>query len=282
MQAESFISIKPSSKKLRQYIAYYYFHSAADPSLKKHFLYYPNHKNAVTVYKNSSIIYQPGYSASVPCNHTPISILYSGIQSQYRIAEIQAPFDKIGIVFQSLGINHFLKGNLDEVLPRTDDKSFDHFGKSFKEACLMAYNEPLPDKRVNILDDFFQVNYQTFREENLVKCINYIEKIADKPTVQQLSAQFHMHRRTLLRLFKTHIGCSVKTYIDIVQFRKAINNYLNPIKDPKKLTELAHQYHFYDQSEFIRHLNKLTGSNPRHFFNSLTTLGSENTFWTIK
>lgn len=282
MKAEDFISIKPSNKSLSKYIAYYYFHHAQDHSLKKHFVYYPHHKNAVTVYKNSRIIYAPHFSASVPCSHTPISMLYSGIQTQYRIAEIQAPFNKIGIVFHSLGINHFLKKHLHQVLSPSDNKSFDHFGTAFTEACLTVYEQTSIEEKVRILDRFFQANYQGFSDKKLLDCVAFIEQASDKPTVQQLAEKFNLHRRTLLRLFQTHIGCSVKNYLNIVQFRKAVNSYLNPVKDAKKLTELAHQYHFYDQSEFIKHLNKLTGVSPRNFFKNVSAFGAENTFWTIK
>ena len=50
---EEFITQKPKNPFLHKTIAYYYFHISKIDSFHKKFIYYPNYKNALTIYKNS-------------------------------------------------------------------------------------------------------------------------------------------------------------------------------------------------------------------------------------
>jgi len=282
MNTDNFVSIKPFDKELRKYISYYYFHSSNKPSLKKNIIYYPNYKNAITVYKKSKLIFKSNFSLSFPSPKEDINVFYTRIQNNPRTAKIQAPFNKIGIVFQSLGINYFLKKNLNQVTSKTEDMSFNHFGMAFLETCNNTYKKKEVEGKVKILDAYFKNNFQGFKEEKLIRAVSLIENSNQKQTVSFLAEKLNINRRTLLRLFQKHLCCSVKDYIDIVQFRKAVDEYLVGRKDLKNLTELAYQYNFYDQSEFIKHVNKLTGDKPKSFFKNVKHLGNENTFWIIK
>jgi len=52
---ESFTTAKPLSEKIRRYISYYYFHASDDENYNKSFVFYPNYKHALTVYKHSEV-----------------------------------------------------------------------------------------------------------------------------------------------------------------------------------------------------------------------------------
>jgi AraC-like DNA-binding protein len=46
-----------------------------------------------------------------------------------------------------------------------------------------------------------------------------------------------------------------------------------------KLTDLAYQFNYYDQSDFINQFRKITGINPKNLFKKVKHFGNENLFW---
>ncbi|WP_025666370.1 helix-turn-helix domain-containing protein [Aquimarina megaterium] len=281
MKQEEFVTHKPQDSFLQDYISYYYFHCSADSLLQKRFMYYPNSKNALTIYRNSKVTYSCNYSKTVPDTKTDFSFLYSGVQKQCRIAEILAPFDKIGIVFRETGINHFIKVPLSNISGDPIEKSFTYFGDDLKKCCESVYAEKSIENKVTLLDQFFEDKFCDFKEEVLKKCIHIILESSEKLTVKELSEELNVSRKTLLRLFNKHMCCTVKEYIDIIQFRKSLNDYLLK-NNNAPLTEIALKNEYYDQSQFINHFKKLTGFNPKSFFKNVKHLGEEDTFWTFK
>ncbi len=278
---EKFITQKPNSLFLHKYIAYYYFHCSSNHGLHKKFIYYPNIKNALTVYKNSNIEFSNNHSISKPNNKTDFSFIYSGVQNQFRTAEIISPFEKIGIVFQELGINHFIDIPLSTISNHPIEKSFNYFGNEFAQLFDAVYSEKNLANKVKLLDIFFTNKYRYFKEETLKDCVKTILNSKHKITVHELSNKYNISRKTLLRAFKKHLCCTTKDYIDIVQFRNALNDYLL-LNTKLSFTELALENEYYDQAQFINHIKKLTGINPKKFFKNVKHLGEENTFWTFQ
>lgn len=278
---EEFITQRPNNSFLHKTISYYYFYQAPINVDDKRFIYYPNFKNALTIYKNSGISYSQNHSTSKPDNRIDFSFIYSGVQRQFRTARIITPFNKIGIVFQELGINYFIKIPLCDISNDPINKSFNYFENDFVQLCESVYEEENIDNKVDLLDAFFVNKYFDFQEEMLEKAIAIILKSDEKTTVQELSNKCNISRKTLLRLFKKHLCCTPKDYIDIVQFRKALNDY--SFSDRKiSFTEIALENEYYDQAQFINHFRKLTGINPKIFFKNVKHLGGEDTFWTFQ
>ena len=251
-----------------------------EPDNNLKFDYYPSLKNAITIYKNSKALYYNGFSKVVPDKNTDFIVTYTGIQTRHRTAHIESPFDKIGIVFKELGINHFIDIPLSHISSFDIDMSFDYFGEQFHIYCNSLFNNLSPEERVSILDHFFEKNFTNFQEERLKKSVALILNSTEKITVKEISGILGIDRKTLLRLFKLHLGCTVKDFIDIARFRSSLNQYLSNA-DKSSLTKVAIDSNFYDQAQYIHHFKKFTGNNPKNIFRSISRLGEENTFWTF-
>lgn len=280
MEQNEFITRKPNIQFLNKYISYYYFHRSFSDSLETSFIYYPGIKNALTIYKGANAAYGIDFSRVVPDKRNDFIFIYSGIQKQARKAYITSPFDKIGIVFNQLGINHFISIPLSTALSHPVDKSFHYFDNDLKNYCSKIYEESDYDRKTELLDQFFKTKYNNFEEPILKKCVQEIINTSGKLTVKDLSLKFHVSRKTLLRLFQTHMACSIKDYIDIVRFRKAMNEYIL-LNRSVSLTEMALSNGYYDQSHFINHFKKFTGINPKLLFKNIRHVGKEGTFWTF-
>jgi len=134
--------------------------------------------------------------------------------------------------------------------------------------------------KVKLLDGYFESQLVGFEEDRLEKAIDCLVNSSEKYTVEKLATEVAVSRKTLLRLFTKHLNCSVKDYIHIVQFRKAVETYQASQKK-LQLGEVAHRNNYYDQSDFIKRFKKITGFNPKRFFKDIKHLGNEDTFWTF-
>lgn len=276
---ESFITKHPQSSSLRKYIAYYYFHRKDEGASSK-FIYYPHIRCGLTIYKDSDVILDNHSSTTVPDKSVAYKMMYGGVEKQAWHVEMKPPFNKICTAFQPLGINHFIHKDLETLLTDRNEKDFEAFLPEITTVLDAVYDTEDIDKKVSLLDAFYQSCFTPFKETRLATAVDLLLKSDRKFNVQDLSEATSMSRKTLYRLFKAHLNCSVKEYINVVQFRKAVAAYQEAMQKPQ-FNNLAYANNYYDQSEFIRHFKKITGFNPKQFFKNLQQLGTEDTFWTL-
>lgn len=274
-----FITAKPNNK-LHKFISYYYFQKESDENKITEFIYFPHFINGLTIYKNSEILKKIDSFEVIPNDQIGYSISYATIHNTSRLIKIRSPFNKIGIAFNPLGINNFIKGNLSSKITK-DSFQFNYFGKDFENCLDSVYNETEIDKKAKLLDSFFVSKLQLFESTLIKQAIELIHSKNEKLTVQYIAERLGTNRRTLLREFNKHLCCSVKMYIDTVQFRRAFNAYQLAENKPK-LTQLTYDFNYFDQSEFVKHFKKITKSKPSHILKSVTHLGTEDTYWQIK
>ncbi len=274
---DSFITAKPKSETINRYISYYYFHTSEDENYQKSFVFYPNYKHALTAYKDSEVIITENESIINPSNQLTIKSLYSINKDKNIKVSMKGRFDKIGIVFNPLGINHFIEKSLQELF----DKNFDffpHFGEDFTRVLEQVFSESKIDKKVSLLDDFFEKRYIPFDEPILKKSIKEIISTNGAVKVSELSESLNINRKTLLRLFKKHTNMSVEEYRKMVMFRQALN-YSKQSNEKTNLTDVALFSMYYDQAHFIKHFKSITKETPTTLLSKISHLGKEDTYW---
>lgn len=276
MLQETYTTLKPKSDLLSKYIAYYYFNTSLEKNHTKSFIFYPHYRNSITVYKNAEITFNHNSSKVIPNKDRDFEITYTGIQSNSRTGKIIAPFDKIGIVFQPLGLNNFITEPLSTIITENPKSNFNYFGNDFVHVLNQVYKTTDFNKKVNLLDAFFMQKIEPFQDNRLIQAIDLMFK--GDLSMLEISETLNISRKTLLRIFKKHLNCSPKEFANLVKFRKAINTYQ---EHKPTLTDLAYQNDYYDQSDFIKHFKKVTSFNPKKFFGNLSHLGTEDTFWTV-
>ena len=89
------------------------------------------------------------------------------------------------------------------------------------------------DKKVGILDQFFQNQYVGFKEELLKQAVALLFESQGNISVITLAKSIKVHPKTLYRLFKKHLCCSISDYRSLIKFRNALNNYYAYDKKPK-------------------------------------------------
>lgn len=274
---EIFQTFKPKSEILKKYIDSFYFHKDDNSIKSKKIVFFPNTKNALTIYKNAKrvVISKKPMHIKIT-NHESYNYLYfyGGIQHNAIITEINTPFDKIGIIFHPLGMNHFIIENYTGREIRSD-YHFPPIERKLKLIIDSVYGTDNFGERLEILENFFIDNLnKDFNEPIVEKAINLLENFNGKLKISQLADKLNVEEKTLLRKFRNHLNCTPKHYAKVLKFRKALTLHINS-KEKRNLTDLAHNQHYYDQSDFIKSFKSLTGKNPSFFFNQVEDLGND-------
>jgi AraC-like DNA-binding protein len=81
--------------------------------------------------------------------------------------------------------------------------------------------------------------------------------------VRPFCGHYGVHVRTLERMFNKYVGTTPKGFLRLNRFQTALNRLLN--SGHENLTELTHDFNFYDQPHFIREFKSFTGSSPSRF-----------------
>ncbi len=274
--SDIFLTYLPECKVLKKYIAYYYLHYSNDPEGRTSFEYYPHFRNAVTCYLDSERKPGPqGWEIYPGRKSSSITIFSRNYDSRIHV-QINGVFRKLGIAFESLGINHFVNQNLSEIAPATEN-IFDQFGPELEALNRTIYADESID-RVKLLDAFMTSKYNGFENGVISEAVDLLLKSSGGIAVEDLALHFNISRKTLLRMFQRHLCISVEGYKRLIRFRNALNQYYN--EDGKtSFTQLALEHQYYDQPAFVRHFKLITGLSPRAFFAQLRRYGDRDTYW---
>lgn len=91
---------------------------------------------------------------------------------------------------------------------------------------------------------------------------------SDNKSFKTIAEKHNITTKTLIKLFKKHLGKTPANFRKNVRFRQAINKYKSKEKT-EKLTDITFATTYFDQSHMIRDFKAMTGKTPKVFFNEL-------------
>ncbi len=104
------------------------------------------------------------------------------------------------------------------------------------------------------------------KKGNLIWIKQIKERINDNPTallsLEKLSLDFELHPNYIIRKFKEITGHKLSEYLTKIRLENTIKNL---IITESRITEIALNAGFYDQSHFNRNLKKHIATTPLHF-----------------
>ena len=118
---------------------------------------------------------------------------------------------------------------------------------------------------IGILNDFiFSLITKSTTECPLIKYAT--TKIAENPSKESLALiqkELHITERTFQRMFERNIGVAPNLYRRICQFNSAFIQLNN--KREHKLSDIAFQHGYADQSHYIRSFKEFTNITPKEY-----------------
>jgi AraC-like DNA-binding protein len=151
---------------------------------------------------------------------------------------------------------------------------------NWKEARAIDLEEQLLNEkdssgRLQLLNDFIfsrsRLNQLDLRKINFAT--DAIRKNSGHDSLTNLKYALNITERSLQRLFEANVGISPRMYQRVIQFHTAfqqLNRY-----DFSKLTGLAFENGFADQSHFIRVFKEFTGLTPKQYLQKVAPYNSK-------
>lgn len=273
----TFETFQPIDDRLKGLVAYYYLHRSRNPDFRLSYTYYPHWRNGLTLYHGAEVLADDERSIvqGSTAAASPIALFSKNYHRAIEVS-MKGEFIKLGVAFEALGFNHFIDQELSLAFPNTVSRS-EHFMQHLSGVLAESLHES-PSLNVPALEQCLLAELRPFGEERLKQVVALLIRSEELPSVEELASHVRVSRKTLLRDFEKHLGCSVSSYRKMVRFRKAMNHYQQQAGS-SRFTDLALENNYYDQAAFIRHFKEVSGLTPRQFFRMLEQFGQEDTFW---
>ncbi len=267
----------PKNLLLKEHIEYYYFFKSDNNDFKLGFTHYPHYRTTLNVYLNAEInITQTGRAITFNPDRR-IRSIFTNNRDSAKKATVKGNINCIGIVFKPLGFNHFIKDSFYKVIPNPV-LFFDNYWLDLNEEMPAVFEAASISEKVRLLDTYFLKYLNSFENDTFKDIVDRVMRSKGAVKVNDLEAQFGISRRTLLRLFRKHLDCSVSYFKQIVKFRSVLDESQQKV-EKKILTELAYTNNYYDQSDFINHFKSMAGDIPKQVVTKLITVGTKDMHW---
>ncbi len=140
------------------------------------------------------------------------------------------------------------------------------YGEEGEALAQQIINADSTKQRIYIIEDFlFNRLTDTKTIDHIIKStVDTIIKAKGQISVTELSQKKHIHRRQLVRKFSKTIGLSPKQLSKTIRLQSALKTLLN--QEKSRLTDLAYDNEYYDQSHFIKDFKEFTGLSPKEFY----------------
>jgi hypothetical protein len=244
---ETFLSIQPKEALLKPHIAYYYFHQTFDPKHVSQVIYYPNHQDVINIYRHADVWWD-GRGRTITANQGNNSpCLYTSNQQRSQMVTMRGMVYKIGVVFNPLGLNHFIEVSLKQLVNGLVTP-FSYFGESLSQLAGQLYLEPDLDVKRHLLDQYFVGRFTGFKDVNFKHLVTQLLHVDPSMDLSSMGAILNVSNKTILRRFKEHIGHSPREFKTVIKFRHAMQEYqqLSQFSKPN-LTEIGINSAYYDQ-----------------------------------
>lgn len=127
-------------------------------------------------------------------------------------------------------------------------------------------NAPSTSERIQVIESFlFSLLHQKTNLERVVQMtMESLVQNHGSTSILSLLQNDPSKIRDLERKFLKRVGVSPKSLGKVIRLQTALRLMLEA--EPKSLTEIAYDSNYYDQSHFIKDFRRLTGLNPKQFW----------------
>ncbi len=140
------------------------------------------------------------------------------------------------------------------------------YGTEGEELAAQILSADSTTQRIEIIEGFLidrLTNIKTI--DGIIKStVDTILATRGQISVGELSEQNDIHRRQLVRKFSKIIGLSPKQLSKTIRIQSTLKSLLN--QENTKLTDVAYDNEYYDQSHFIKDFKEFTGISPKEFY----------------
>lgn len=194
----------------------------------------------------------------------PGTILY-GQATRHAALRINGMFNTIGIFFYPHALKSIFGLNADELT----DTCIDLDLMANEQGCRLSEqlsNLTSSQAQIDTLCSYLlaQINkHDQYADKAMQHVLERIKKANGNITVKELREELQLSERSFERKFKQHIGITPKLFTRISRFQASMD--LLRQSDYNKLSDIAFENDYADQSHFIRAFKEFAGISPFQF-----------------
>jgi AraC-like DNA-binding protein len=267
-------TVYPLNPILKKHIDYFYFLSADSPAHKSLFYCFPKTSTPLSINRNAKQTFSQGSLISRGIN--PAKNTYSaavlGMFTQPFLIKERGHVDEVTIVFRPLGINNFITKPFNKVASQNAQHFYEWNDDNYELFLREFFAASSHSKKARLLEEFLLTRYKAFTLQSKLEKV--IELLQGETKLGEIALLAGWSEKTLYRNFTSHLGISPAGFRTILRFRSSLKEKIfSP--EVKRLTNIALNNNFYDQSYFIKTYKKLTGQNPKSFFEAIEKLADK-------
>jgi AraC-like DNA-binding protein len=156
---------------------------------------------------------------------------------------------------------------------------------NFTDSIIKIDSTELPFK-INLINDisvllktinsyFEELNSANSTKNTIEKICEIIKLHHEEISVLEIGESLNVSQRMLQIKFKSATGLTIKKYIQILKFRKSVDQMVNSGLEKLKLTDVALYNQYFDQSHFIKQFKDVTKTTPKTFNSDLYFLSKK-------
>jgi AraC-like DNA-binding protein len=156
---------------------------------------------------------------------------------------------------------------------------------NFTDSIIKIDSTELPFK-INLINDisvllktinsyFEELNSANSTKNAIEKICEIIKLHHEEISVSEIGESLNVSQRMLQIKFKSATGLTIKKYIQILKFRKSVDQMVNSGLEKLKLTDVALYNQYFDQSHFIKQFKDVTKTTPKTFNSDLYFLSKK-------
>lgn len=247
----NYLQILPT-ETLRKYIRYFWI--LEDYSLK-----FSDKTFKIMSDGLPGLIFQENPKAFFDKNDRPLpqTFLY-GQTTRFTEHKAINNFHNIGVYFQPTALKSIFGIDADELTNQ-------HIGINELTKTNITdqlLNTTSTDQRIKLLSSFLvqKIEHREAESQKVNFAIDQLKKGVSLPSIQN---ELKLSERSIERFFKQHVGISPKLFARISRFQSALENIRQ--FEFEKLTDIAYQSDYFDQSHFIRDFKDFAGTTPKEY-----------------
>lgn len=194
----------------------------------------------------------------------PETFLY-GQSTKFGEFSVKGSFNTIGVFFYPSALKLLFGINAQEFTDSCFDVDQEAKKHGFYLSEQLSEASSIPE-RIMILSTYllFQIkNNVHHKNEIMGYALSMIMKSGGNISLKELQEKAQMTERTFERKFKEYIGISPKLFTRICRFQASLSQIRH--NNFEKLSDIAFENDYTDQSHFIRSFKEFTGFSPNQY-----------------
>jgi len=199
-------------------------------------------------------------------DHLLEDVYFSGLHDHFRNAHLKlnGKVDVLGVCFFPECFFPFLKIPVSEFKNKVlgaievGFKIADTINERLKDAPDVAARLEILENELALL--LYNGNHTP---ESFRKLFNALKQSDNSLQIYEFCQRNNIGMRKLERMYNKYVGLSANTYVTLNRFHNSLNRLL--YNDYSRLSDLAYDNDYFDQTHFIKEFKRYAGNTPKSF-----------------